>query len=40
VGEWLADRIPNSTYESWPKHGHFTWMETEAVGVVEQITRT
>jgi pimeloyl-ACP methyl ester carboxylesterase len=40
VGQWLADRIPTSTYQSWPKHGHFTWMETESVGVVEQITRT
>ena len=40
VGEWLVDQIPNATDTSWPDHGHFTWMEAEAVGVVQQITRT
>ena len=29
VGEWLAERIPNSTLEIWQDHGHFTWMLTE-----------
>ena len=26
AGRWLADRLPNSRYELWPEHGHFTWM--------------
>jgi pimeloyl-ACP methyl ester carboxylesterase len=26
AGRWLADRLPNSDYVLWPKHGHFTWM--------------
>ena len=37
VGEWLADRIPNSRLAVWPEHGHFTWMNTpqaaEAIGI-------
>lgn len=26
AGQWLADRLPNSSYLLWPQHGHFTWM--------------
>ena len=39
AGRWLADRLPNSHYELWPKHGHFTWMlGHEAAEVVAAMT--
>ena len=34
VGQWLAERIPNSTIEIWPEHGHFTWMLADEVASV------
>ncbi len=28
AGQWLADRIPGSTYTYWPHHGHLTWCDS------------
>ncbi len=37
AGRWLADRLPNSNYQLWPRHGHFTWMFShEAAEVVAE----
>lgn len=41
IGEWLADRIPNSIYTCWPEDGHFTWMASDkGAEVVAQISGT
>ncbi len=38
AGRWLADRLPDSHYELWPEHGHFTWMLShEAAEVVAAV---
>ena len=35
IGRWLADRLPESQFVIWPKHGHFTWaMSFESAEVV------
>ena len=28
AGQWLADRIPGSSYTCWPHHGHLTWCDS------------
>lgn len=38
AGQWLHDRLPDSTYVTWPQHGHFTWMYSDqAVEVVASL---
>ena len=38
AGLWLADLLPDSHYELWPEHGHFTWMLShEAAEVVAAV---
>ena len=34
VGQWLADRIPNSENVVWPEHGHFSWVASEKAAEV------
>lgn len=39
AGRWLADRIPRSTYTSWPHHEHLTWCDSfEAIEVFTTTT--
>ncbi len=39
AGQWLADRVPVSTYTCWPDHGHLTWCDSdEAIDVFTAMT--
>jgi hypothetical protein len=39
VGQWLADRIPGSSYTLWPNHGHITSCGSdEAIDVFTAMT--
>jgi len=39
AGQWLADRIPRSSYTVWPQHGHITWCDSEeAIDVFTAVT--
>jgi pimeloyl-ACP methyl ester carboxylesterase len=34
AGRWLAERLPNASYQVWPEHGHFTWALGDEVAEV------
>jgi pimeloyl-ACP methyl ester carboxylesterase len=36
-GEWLTSRIPSSTFEVWPDHGHYPHL-VDAVRFVDRVT--
>jgi pimeloyl-ACP methyl ester carboxylesterase len=39
AGQWLAERIPRSSYTIWPQHGHITWCDSdEAIDVFTAVT--
>jgi pimeloyl-ACP methyl ester carboxylesterase len=40
VGRWLADRMAQSEYTVWPRHGHFSWMIADEAADVVSSTAT